>query len=77
MLFLTVVLTVAGFAGLALPWVPLAGTFIPPIHMYRQLRGAYGVSRIGGLVRTAALATFGSVVLMVFLALLMLLGALG
>ncbi len=77
MLFLTVVLTVLGFAGAALPWVPIAGTFIPPIHMYRQLRGAYGVSRIGGLVRTAALATFGSVVLMVFLALLMLLGALG
>lgn len=77
MLMLTVVLTVAWFAGLAVPWVPLAGTFIPPIHMYRQLRGAYGVSRIGGLMRTAVLATFGSVVLMVFLALLMLLGALG
>jgi Protein of unknown function (DUF3667) len=77
MLFLTVVLTVIGFAGAALPWVPLAGTFIPPIHMYRQLRGAYGVSVIGGLVRTLVLATFGSVVLMVFLALLMLLGALG
>jgi hypothetical protein len=77
MLFLTVVLTVAWFAGSPMPWVPVAGTFIPPIHMYRQLRGAYGISRIGGLVRTAALATFGSVVLMVFLALLMLLGALG
>jgi hypothetical protein len=77
MLFLTVALTILGFAGAAVPWVPLAGTFIPPIHMYRQLRGAYGVSVIGGLVRTAALATFGSVVLMVFLALLMLLGALG
>jgi hypothetical protein len=45
--------------------------------MYRQLRGAYGVSVIGGLVRTLVLATFGSVVLMVFLVLLMLLGALG
>ncbi len=77
MLFLTVALTVAGFAGVPSPWVPIAGTFIPPLHMYRQLRGAYGVSVIGGLVRTAALATFGSVVLMVFLALLMLLGALG
>jgi hypothetical protein len=77
MLFLAVVLTVAGFAGVPLPWVPIAGTFIPPLHMYQQLRGAYGVSVIGGLVRTAALATFGSVVLMVFLVLLMLLGALG
>jgi Protein of unknown function (DUF3667) len=77
MLFLTVLLTVVGFAGAAQPVVPLAGTFIPPIHMYRQLRGAYGVSRLGGLARTAALATFGSVVLMLFLAMLMLLGALG
>jgi hypothetical protein len=77
MLFLTVALTVIGFTGAALPLVPIAGTFIPSIHMYRQLRGAYGVSVIGGLVRTLVLATFGSVVLMVFLVLLMLLGALG
>jgi Protein of unknown function (DUF3667) len=77
MLFLTVVLTVIGFAGAAVPWVPIAGTFIPPIHMYRQLRGAYGVSAIGALVRTMALASFGTIVLTVFLVLLMLLGALG
>jgi Protein of unknown function (DUF3667) len=77
MLFLTVVLTIAGFAGLAVPFVPIAGTFIPPLHMYRQLRGAYGVSVFGGILRTAALATFGSVVLIVFLILLMFLGALG
>jgi Protein of unknown function (DUF3667) len=77
MLFLTVVLTVMGFAGAAEPVVPLAGVFIPPIHMYRQLRGAYGVSRIGGIVRTLVLSAFGSVVLMVFLALLLLLGIMG
>jgi hypothetical protein len=76
MLFLTVILTVAGFAGLALPWVPIAGTFIPPLHMYRQLRGAYRISRIGGIIRTLALSTFGAIVLMVFLMLLLFVGVL-
>ena len=77
MMFLTVVLTVLGFAGTPLPVVPIAGTFIPPFHMYRQLRGAYGVSRIGGILRTLALCTFGSVVLMLFLMLLLALGVMG
>jgi hypothetical protein len=77
MLFLTVVLTVIGFAGAAEPVVPIAGVFIPPIHIYRQLRGAYGVSRIGGIVRTLILSAFGSVVLIFFLALLLLLGIMG
>jgi Protein of unknown function (DUF3667) len=77
MLFLTVALTAIGFSGAPQPIVPIAGTFIPPIHIYRQLRGAYGVSRIGGIVRTFALSAFGGVVLMVFLMLLLLLGIMG
>ncbi len=77
MLFLTVILTAIGFSGAPQPIVPIAGTFIPPIHIYRQLRGAYGVSRIGGIVRTLALSAFGGVVLMVFLMLLLLLGIMG
>ena len=32
--------------------------FVPPIHMYRQLKGAYGLSRTGALLRTVALVTF-------------------
>ena len=32
--------------------------FAPPIHMYRQLKGAYGLSRTGALLRTVALVTF-------------------
>lgn len=39
-----------------------------PLHMYRQLRGAYGVSRLGGLVRTAALGLFAFVALVIFAA---------
>jgi hypothetical protein len=77
MLFLVVVLTVVGFAGAGDPIVPIAGTFVPPLHMYRQLRGAYGVSRIGGIIRTLALGTFAAVVLMFFLILLLVLGVMG
>jgi hypothetical protein len=32
--------------------------FIPPIHMYRQLKGAYSLSRTSALLRTLALVTF-------------------
>jgi hypothetical protein len=77
MLFLVVVLTAVGFAGAPQPVVPIAGTFIPPIHLYKQLRGAYGISRIGALVRTLLLGIFGTVVLSLFLALLMVVGVLG
>ena len=35
--------------------------FIPPLHMYRQLKGAYGLSRISALLRTLALVTFALV----------------
>ena len=74
MLFLVVVLTLIGFAGAPEPVVPIAGTFIPPLHIYRQLRGAYGVSRAGGVLRTILICVFGGVVLMLFLALLLALG---
>ncbi len=77
MLFLTVILTAIGFSGAPEPVVPIAGTFISPIHIYRQMRGAYGVSRIGGIVRTVLLSAFGGIVLMAFLALLLLLGIMG
>ena len=77
MLFLTALLTTISFAGAPQPVAPIAATFIPPIHLYRQLRGAYGVSRFGGAVRTLALAVFGGIVLTLFLMLLLLLGIMG
>jgi len=35
--------------------------FVPPIHMYRQLRGTYGLSRLNALLRTVALVSFAFV----------------
>jgi len=41
--------------------------FIPPIHMYRQLRGAYGLGRLGALWRTVLLVTFAVIVMTLFI----------
>ena len=39
---------------------------IPPIHIYRQLKGTYGLSRWGALVRTLLLVAFSIVALGLF-----------
>ena len=49
---------------------------IPPIHMYRQLRGAYQLGRINALVRTLLLVTFAWVVSGMFLMVVFAIGAL-
>ena len=54
-----------------------AMTFIPPIHMYRQLRGAYALSRFSALWRTTALVLFAMIAASLFGMLLLLLGVLG
>ena len=48
---------------------------VPPVHMFWQLRGAYGVSRWGALWRTFLLTIFAVLVLSAFVALIGLLGA--
>ena len=49
--------------------------FIPPIHMYKQLRGAYGLSRFSAFWRLCVLTVFIVIVLVLFLQLLLVLGA--
>ncbi len=67
------VLTAAGVGG---GWVFLALLVIPPVHIYRQLRGTYELTGFSALWRTALLCTIiVFVVLLLFLWLLVLLGA--
>jgi len=40
--------------------------FVPPIHMYRQLRGTYGLSRWNALLRTVLLVIFALLALSLF-----------
>jgi hypothetical protein len=49
---------------------------VPPIHMYRQLRGAYGVSALGAVLRTFALTIFAFIAIGLFATLLVGLGGL-
>jgi hypothetical protein len=50
---------------------------VPPLHIYRQLRGAYQVGRLGAAWRTAALILFATFALALFLLLLVALGVFG
>lgn len=58
------------FAGFAI-------MFVPPIHMYRQLRGAYALSRWSALWRTFALLNFAFIAATLFFTGLVALGVLG
>ena len=49
--------------------------FVPPFHMYRQLKGAYQLGRFGALVRTLALVTFAFIAAGLFLVAAVAIGA--
>ena len=55
----------------------LAITFVPPIHMYKQLRGAYRLSRFSALWRTAMLIVFISITATLYFMLLLGIGVAG
>lgn len=73
------VITLSILRPLGLPSVAaaLAITFGPPVHMYRQLRGAYGLSRWSAAWRTFALINFAFIAASLFFTLLLALGLLG
>lgn len=50
-------------------------TLVPPLHIYKQLRGTYGLSRFSALWRLCMLSIFIFIVLSLFLQLLLVLGA--
>ncbi len=72
MILLVVVASLLGMVGLS----AVAGfaLFIPPIHMFRQLRGAYDLGVGGALWRTAVLLIFAALATSLFVALLFGLG---
>jgi len=64
MTLLTVALTLWNSAGL--PGTAVAALVIPPVHMFRQLRGAYSLSWSGAAWRTVLLVTLAMVTLLIF-----------
>lgn len=66
MSLLVIVLAVLGAIGVETWLLSTAASIIPVIHIYRQLKGAYGLGRVGALVRTALLLSFICVIIVIF-----------
>lgn len=81
MTLLAIVLTLAGYGaarlGIATDLIELAALIVPPLHIYRQLRGAYLLSRFSAIWRTVALTTFCLFAALIFVLLLLGMGLLG
>ena len=75
MSFMTLLVVTAILIGVAgLPQIAGFAMLIPPIHMYRQLKGAYGLTPGSALARTFLLVAFSGVEIGLFLLLLFGLG---
>ena len=62
-------LVAAGYSG----WAGIL-FFVPPFHIYRQLKGAYSLSRLSALWRTVVLLIFAFIVLGLFAAMMVAMG---
>ena len=77
MTLLAVVLMILGFAGVWGSVIAMAAIAIPPVHMFRQLKQAYGLGWFGAVVRTFLLVNFCAITAGLFFTLLLGIGALG
>lgn len=77
MMLLVMVLSVASALGVSAALWGWALAIIPPLHLYKQLRGAYGLSRFGTWVRLFLLSIMIFFVLVLFSVLLVALGMRG
>ncbi|MCH2487519.1 MAG: DUF3667 domain-containing protein [Erythrobacter sp.] len=75
MTLLILTLTLLGMAGLSAGMIVFASTLIPAIHIYKQLRGAYGLSRFSAFWRLCVLTVFIAIILTLFLQLLLVIGS--
>jgi hypothetical protein len=77
MTLLFVALTALGQSPISGALLFFATVLIPPVHIYKQLRGAYRLSRFSAFWRTMILLVFIFIILVLFLDVLLVLGALG
>ena len=77
-------MSLLAIALIALSWTPIGGDWlvlaavvVPPLHMYRQMRGAYRLRRRNAIARTLLLIFFAQIALVTFGSLLITLGAFG
>jgi hypothetical protein len=74
--FMMLLLTVGTLIGFVSNTIASLGWFVPPIHMYRQLRGAYGIGKWSAAWRTFALTIFAFIAISLFVSFLVTVGAL-
>jgi hypothetical protein len=72
-----VTLSLLRLVGIGEVLIGLAFTFVPPVHIFWQLRGAYQLGWFSALWRTAALLVIAFFAAMIFFTLLLALGMLG
>jgi len=76
MMFLILVTLASAFGISGWIWGTAIG-IVPPLHLYKQLRYAYGLSRFGAWLRLFLLSIEISIVLTIFFVLLLLIGMIG
>jgi len=64
--FMMLLLTASTLLGFASEALSSLAFFIPPFHMYRQLKGTYGVSGWGAVWRAATLTIFAFIAISMF-----------
>jgi hypothetical protein len=76
MMFLILLTLASAFGVSGAIWGTALG-IVPPLHLYKQMRHAYKLSRFGTLLRLFLLSIGISIVLMIFFVLLLLIGMIG
>lgn len=77
MMTFLILLTLAAAFGVSGAIWGTALALVPPLHLYKQLRHAYGLSRFGTVLRLFLLSITVFIVLMIFFALLLMIGMIG
>jgi hypothetical protein len=73
--FMMLLLAASSIVGLVSESIASLAWFVPPIHMYRQLRGTYALGKGAAIWRTALLTIFAFIAISLFASLLFALGA--
>lgn len=75
MSLLFIAVSLAGSFGAPIPFVVFPLLLIPPLHLYKQLRGTYEIGRFSAFWRLMVLSIFIWIVVILFLQAMLLLGA--
>jgi hypothetical protein len=73
--FMMLLLAASSVVGLVSDSIASIACFVPPFHMYRQLRGTYGLTKGSAIWRASLLTIFAFIAISLFASLLVALGA--